>query len=205
MPNGTGWVNWDQVLGANQPGADRMANQVAGGIQQQGDAAKAGITGLSGEFDAAAKLGTGVNGYAGPKALSELGNYGAVQQQAGQAQQRAALTATSGGIDALVGQQYGPRSNSAFDGALTGSAGQGRFAQLRQQYGGLMDVLGGAETAAAARAQAGQSEADWLKANEGNLGGPVLKGLSHADLVAAKNAKLNRGPKHVTPGQYGRK
>jgi hypothetical protein len=185
MPNGTGWVNWDQVLAANQPRAQQMADQVAGGIQQQGQAAQTGITGLSNDFDAAAKAGTGVTTYTGPKALSELGNYGAVQQQAGQAQQNAALTATSGGIDALVGQQYGPRGNSAFDGALAGTVGAGRFTQLRQQYGGLMDALGGAETAAAARSKAAQAEADGRAASQVDLAPTRKHGITRPATAAA--------------------
>jgi hypothetical protein len=198
---GTGFVGFDRYFQANRQGAQQMADRIAGGVQQQGQAAQGAMQGAQDAFaqrtqqatlthsprqpntyaEAVALAGTE---YKGPKTWEEAGvNVGEVTEQVGQAQAQANSLATAGGRAALLRESYrsGPSTvgGSALDAALAGQAGGARFAQLHGMYGGigqqLQEARGGTEAAYSAAKEATGRAADQYEAELGQWQTPHVR------------------------------
>lgn len=114
-----------------------------------------------------------------------VGDYGALRQQALEAQRAAEVTGQRGGVESTLRAGHGggySGGESAFDAALTGAAGRDRFNDLRQTYGGILDRFTDAERAAGqtgAEAAAGYAppvSRELAYGPEASLGDPRLSG-----------------------------
>lgn len=138
---GTGYINLAQYVGANQQGAQGMAGQIAGNIAGEGQRAEGELAQLHGEAhrSTADKL-SDVN----PGLFMRAG------ADASKAAADAKGATTSGGLGALLTDQYGKQGGYSsgmrgFDSFLTGNAGGDQFQSLASRYGPLAGQLGLAE------------------------------------------------------------
>lgn len=186
---GSGFVGLQQYLGANQEAAQRMGSQLAGQVEQQGLAAQSAIdarrqqvqqqiaagtpqyvapdyTGMSRDeaWDAQAARRSNLPSYTGP---TDMGDVEALSQQAQAAEQQAQLGGTDAGRAVLLQQQaQGPYGLGArtLDALLAGRGAGGRLDAAASRFGDLQRYLGTAQQDTAARAAAGQQQAEGVGA-----------------------------------------
>jgi hypothetical protein len=158
--SGTGFINFQDFLSANSGSAQRAANQLAQGVDWSGSTAREGLQMAQEDFDRNRQAGTlsynpsgmtadqmlerGGMGYSGPSSLMDTEAYQNTAGEAAKASRNANLLADEYGRQALLQDTFG-KGNPGYSGgqqrldsALIGAAGQGRFDQLRKDYGGLM-------------------------------------------------------------------
>jgi hypothetical protein len=138
-PHGTGFVNLEKYIGANQSGAQGMANAIGGDVAQLGgqamqDAKKLAQEGKTSLMPTFAQVDPALQAKLGPEAA--------------QASMAAQALQSPGGIGALLTQHYGTGGGyggglRGFDSFLTGNAGGNQFQQLGNQYGGLDKYVSG--------------------------------------------------------------
>lgn len=178
---GTGFVGFDRYFAANQGAAQQMAQQVAGNVRQQAQAAQQATKGAQDTFAAKAQAaalqhdpakaktaadarGMAAQGYAGPKNWSEAGvDTGALAGQVAKAQDQVTGLGSLGGRAALLRESYrnnAPTSmgGSLLDAVLLGQAGGADFAALQGQYGGLGQQLVSAQGGAEAVSKSAQEQ-----------------------------------------------
>lgn len=123
QPNqrGTGFINWGQVFGVNQGGAQRLAEGVAAPIEAAGQAVQSGLS----NYDSLDSAGQDK-----------------LRSQADDTARRATLAGSTAGLGALIGEQrqgsggfYSP-GMARFDSALAQTAGGNRLQGLGR-YSGL--------------------------------------------------------------------
>jgi hypothetical protein len=89
-------------------------------------------------------------GYTGPTSLDVMSGYGAANDAKARAEDQLSATSSDAGLQGLLQAQSQPGGysdqQSAFDAALAGAAGQGQFANERQQYGNLDKLFNDADT-----------------------------------------------------------
>lgn len=181
---GSGFVGLQQYLGANQEAAQRMGNQIAQGVEQQGQAsqnaidaqrqqAQQQIAAGTPQYEApnyegmsqdeawgaqAARRSTPIT-YTGPQ---DMGNVDALATQAQAAQQQAQLAGTEAGRAVLLSQQnpgqYGLGART-LDSFLVGRGAGARLDNASSRFGDLQRYLSGAQQQVASAAQAGQQQA----------------------------------------------
>lgn len=109
---------------------------------------------------------TAAAGLAGGKSLEDqvnkagAGSWDALLGRADSAQQAADSLGSESGVGALLKQNYGGQSGSAFDSALVGGAGGKQFEQVQKQYGGNALDNSLAKGSEAARSRWGQLTGD---------------------------------------------
>lgn len=174
---GTGFVNLSDWAAANADGTRRLADELAGGVASQGQAAQANLDGLNQDFWERVRGGTqrfddeGLNSalasqragaqYAGPNGLYDVPGYETAMASAQGAGRNANLLSDYYGRQALLDDKYGQDGNYStgqrlLDSALVGGAAGNRFADLKSQWGGLFDRAQGMERDAAGAAQEGR-------------------------------------------------
>lgn len=186
---GSGFVGLQQYLGANQEQAQRMGNNLAQSVEQQGQAAQGAIdaqrqqaeqqiaagtpqyaapdyTGMSRDeaWDAQAARRANPPGYSGPK---DMGNVDALSTQAQAAQQQAQLAGSEAGRAVLLQQQaQGPYGLGArtLDAFLAGRGAGGRLDAASSRFGALQKYLGTAQQGVADAATAAQGRAAGVQA-----------------------------------------
>lgn len=176
---GTGFIGIDDWGRANADGAQSLADRLAGGVESEGQAAQQGLDNLEADFWDRVRGGTvrfdeGADAqtagllssaeYGGPNGLADISGYDeafAAADKAGQNARR--LGGTYGRATALQdmakGQDYS-NGQALLDSALAGRAGGSRFAQLGQQWGGLLGRAQGMEFAAAGTAREARAISD---------------------------------------------
>lgn len=137
--HGTGFINLSQYLGANQAGAQGMANTLGSTVAQQGQQALADAGKYGGEL---ARSSAATADAVDPALQAKLG------QEATKASMSAQALQSPGGIGALLTNQYGQGGGYSsgmrgFDSFLAGAAGGNQFQQLGNQYGGLDKYVSG--------------------------------------------------------------
>lgn len=193
-----GYVGFSRILDANRPGAKRMADQLAQGVQEKGQQTQQAIQGAAQDFEKQVKAGTlsyqpigSINrgasaaqggGYAqagaalGPQANPNRREYVGPKDYAGAGINTAALT---------------DQATRASDAAKGLTSMGGRAAQLRAgvsgPYGAGMSTLDAALSGAALGAR-GQE----LSAMYGNLNDQLTQARAHGDtLVTGAQAASN--------------
>lgn len=183
------------------------------GAPQKGDTSGTGAIGLG---EAASRAGAT---YGGPKDLSSGAGWSDLVSAATKAQTAAGQTGSEGGLQALgqqaqkdAGASGYSQGASKFDAGLTQAADGGRFAALRQRFGGLSGQLTDADKLAASKAGdrgaavAGQAagyagEVAGYKdptRPQGGPGGPIDPNAPAPvdPLVAGRTAAANDDPDH---------
>lgn len=164
---GTGFINYSQLWNANADKAAGMANQVAAGVEKQGQSAVGQLNDLKNStlVGNQAKREEGQSqmtaGEAQPfynqQARDMMGQPGfqGVAKSVSEAQSAANALGTPGGLQATVQDKWGTNDGGArLDAALTGSAGSQKFGELKSKYGSLWNQLQGANDAVGADYQA---------------------------------------------------
>jgi hypothetical protein len=137
--HGTGFINLSSYIGANQGGAQGMANAIGGDVSQLGAATMADANKL--EHEGKTSL-MPTFAQVDPTLQAKLGPEAAQASMAAQALQ------SPGGIGALMTNHYGQQGGygsgmRGFDSFLAGNAGGDQFQQLGNQYGGLDKYVAG--------------------------------------------------------------
>lgn len=174
---GTGFINLSDWAAANATGSQRLADELAGGVDSKGRAAQANLDGLNQDFWERVRGGTqrfddeGLNStiasqragaqYAGPNGLSDIAGYDSAMSTAQDAGRNANLLSDYYGRQALLDERAGAGGNYTtgqrlLDSALVGGVGGSRFADLKSQWGGLFDRAQGMERDAAGAASEGR-------------------------------------------------
>lgn len=178
---GTGFINLSDWAAANATGSQRLADEMAGGVASQGQAAQANLDGLNRDFWERVRGGTlryepdqvdsgraeylGREAYTGPNGLSDIAGYNEAMGKAQDAGRDARLLNDFYGRQALLDERAGAGGNYStgqrlLDSALLGGAAGNRFGQLESQWGGLFDKAQGMERDAAGAAQEGRRISD---------------------------------------------
>lgn len=179
---GSGFVGLQQYLGANQEQAQRMGNNLAQQVEQQGQAAQGAIdaqrqqaqqqiaagtpqyvapdySGMSRDEAWDAQHARAAPTYTGPK---DMGNVDALNTQALEAQQQAQLAGTDAGRAVLLQQgAQGPYGLGArtLDAFLAGRGAGARLNAAASRFGDLQKYLGTAQQGVADAATAAQQQA----------------------------------------------
>lgn len=174
---GTGFINLSDWAAANAAGSQRLADEMAGGVDSKGRAAQANLDGLNEDFWERTRGGTlryepdqvdstraeylGREAYTGPNGLADIAGYNSAMASAQDAGRNANLLSDFYGRQALLDERAGAGGNYTtgqrlLDSALVGGAGGNRFADLKSQWGGLFDRAQGMERDATGAAQEGR-------------------------------------------------
>lgn len=174
---GTGFVNLSDWARANASGTQRLADELAGGVESQARAAQGDLDRLQRDFrerldegtlryddrglDSARAAYLGGEGYTGPDGLYSSGLYNSAMTNAQKASQDAGLLGDYYGRQALLDDKYNAGGNYStgqrlLDSALVGGAAGNRFGELKSQWGGLFDRAQGMERNAAGEAAEGR-------------------------------------------------
>jgi len=163
---GTGFINLSDWAAANEYGSQRLADELAGGVERGGREAQNYLDNLQRDFNERLTDGTlqydtrdldsrraaylGNEGYTGPDTLADSSLYNAAMSRAQEAGRNAGLLNDYFGRTTLLDDKYGSDGNYStgqrlLDSALVGGTAGNRFAQLENQWGGLFDRAQGME------------------------------------------------------------
>lgn len=153
--NGTGFINAQQFLNANQGAAQQLGQSMAGMVSGEGQAAQGAIQGVQNTFNAG--LGKGTQGAKGTNQYQDLSNTPGYDNASGLAQTATqdAQGLTSGqGRGGLLASYYGDTAGSganAWDSfyAGAGNGNAGLFLNTQQQVGNQTQALDNANAASA--------------------------------------------------------
>ena len=208
---GTGFINLSDWANANAAGTQRLADELAGGVDSQGRAAQGDLDRLQRDFNERLEDGTlrydptGVDygradylsreGYTGPNGLYESGLYNSAMGNAQTAGRNANLLNDFYGRQALLDDKAGGPGNYStgqrlLDSALVGGAAGNRFADLKSQWGGLFDRAQGMERDAANAATEGRRVSDESARQYGALA-PGLQRQENAAREQAERARMD--------------
>jgi hypothetical protein len=127
-----GFVNFSRILDANRPGAQRMADQLAGQVQQQGDKVEKDIAGAEQTFGQQVQQGTNTyNGGMGPGSANATGD-----------QFRAAGAAAAGAAVGYKGPKDWKGAGINTEALSTGAVQAGDAARQLTSAGGRAALLG---------------------------------------------------------------
>lgn len=178
---GTGFVNLSDWARANASGTQRLADELAGGVESQGAAAQHELDTLNQDFyerlrggtlryddeglDSARAATLGQQGYGGPNGLYDVPGYETAMSRAQTAGRDAGLLNDYYGRQALLDGKYNTDGNYStgqrlLDSALVGGAAGNRFAELKNQWGGLFSRAQDMERNAAGEAAHGRQVSD---------------------------------------------
>lgn len=205
---GTGFVNLSDWVAANAAGGQRLADELSSGANASGLEAQSALDALESDYwrrvgeggygykengvDAARASELATRGYTGPNALSELEGYedamGKAQRAGERANQLGGLFSRATSLQDTYGKGRDYSSQQALlDSALAGSAGGGRFAQLGQQWGGLLGRAQAKEKDASALARETRASTAEAQAQYAALA-PKLKAEEDRARAAADQA-----------------
>lgn len=219
-PRGTGFTSLKQYLELNPESAQRMGDELVGGVNAKGTAAQQGINAAKDTFDAKAAAGTAkyedgattsadalarAEGatYKGPTSLREVADVDALGKQATEAINRSRALTSDADRAVLLGERYG--SNGSYtpgavglDAFLAGRGAGGRAQEASSRWAGLRGALGLAETGAVARADTARADsataAEQYRARAG-----VLAGQEKAATDAARQVAVRERAERMAP------
>lgn len=219
-PGSGKFVNFDRIFNANASGAQQMADSATQNIGGMAESAQNAVADKEKSFGEAVQTGTQVGqtqfdasktpgqryshtpgSYTGPASFdAHVGEQGMSDLRGGvqNAQDNLNLTKDYYGVQTYLQNQHGGQGNytqgmSVWDAALTGAAGMGQFANLRNKYAGLGGVIDGALTRGQAtvgdaqEAAAGPSSVTMLNYKDG------AESREEAEAEAKRDVKKVRG------------
>lgn len=207
---GSGWVNLQKYLGANQGQGQQMAESLAGDVQKQGQAFQQGLSNLQTEQEnAAVKAGPGKVAFG---SLAEMPKFGEVAGQADKASQQAKQLVDFSGRKDLLAQQaqsQGAKDYSSgmgrWDSFLSGAAGGGVLKQTADNYGGLSDALNLANQQSAAVGLNSQIAPPAQLAAPAQAAHPILDWINSGPASRAEwfNGASDGGKQAAIEAQFG--
>lgn len=210
---GSGFIGLDKYLAANRKKAEDMAGGLSGGVETAGGEATGWLEDAQRGFmrdvgasmpqvnegaplSAADAAALGTSAYTGPNSLGEREGWDAARQKADKASQGVNALNSFAGRQAMLQDQYGKQGGytqgqQRLDSFLTGAAGGNRFEQLKQQYGGLSDAFGTANTASQKQAQTAAESAAATAKKYGDMA-PGLAAKEAEDAEKKRKAEAAR-------------